>query len=156
MLLLKVIWVLFKIVLIAAIIMAVIASFVQWIAQLGKEYPWLKFKDFLNLYNDNPNEWRLCSDGVQYKKPSENGWSYYSNYICCKFNYIDFVKYKFWMWNTERQNKKKETRTKYEEHANILQANIQKFNQENGIEVVDKRSALKGDWFNAVKDKFKE
>ena len=122
-LLLELIVLVFGLVIIVGVPILLIWSLWTWKETLGSEKPWIKFKDFVKLYNADPDRWNikyrnnpeLCTSDVR-------NWP--RTYAYFKFNYIDLYRYKLWKFNMERQNKKQRAQKTYEEAMTALNIDI--------------------------------
>lgn len=135
------------IVLLVGIPIALIWSIMEWAYHLESSRPWLKFKDFIMLYEADPDKWNLADSVPQCKKNESPHWGW--SYIYFKFNYIDFYRYKFWKWNTKRQKNKEYAREQYE-------AMLKEIDVDFGIPYKEKKAAAIKDLCNYVSEQVRK
>lgn len=112
---------------------ALIWSIIDWAVTLKSTRPWLKFKEFIKLYNIDSNKWNIGGATPKCAKVDNAYWS--SDYIYFKLNYIDHYRYKLWKFNHQRQKRKEYARYEY---MKALEA----FNKTFDIEVDKKRVSM--------------
>lgn len=106
--------------LVVGIPIALIYSVWLWTQSLGSEKPWIKFKDFIKLYNASPDKWDIYHDGNPLLRTSPDGqWN--KTYVYFKFHYIDYYRYRLWKYNSKRQKQKQRAQKAYVEAMMALQ-----------------------------------
>ena len=101
---------------------AFIDSIWNWKRNLGRDKAPIKFKEFLQLYNDDPSKWRLDNWWAGSNPRLETS----REYIYCQFNYIDYCRYRFWKWNINRRNKKEHARQQRDRVVAMLNEELRK------------------------------
>ena len=112
---------------------ALIWSIIDWAYTLKSGRPWLKFKEFIKLYNIDSGKWDIGSSTPKCAKVTRPYWN--SDYIYFRLNYIDFYRYKLWKFNRQRQNRKEYARKQ------CMEA-LEAFNKTFDIELEEKKVSL--------------
>ena len=106
---------------------AIIYSIWLWVQSLGKEIPWIKFNDFINLYNTYPDKWIVRDDNPECRGTSSSEWR--SSSVEFKFHYIDYYKYRWWLRCLNQQKFKDRQRKQCEKAMEILGSDMLSIDQ---------------------------
>ena len=124
MILLKTILILILGAIIIGVPIAILFSLIYWGASLGSTKPWIKFDDFIALYNADPRKWDTSHDNPKCRKDDRyDPWG--ANYVRFKFHYIGYCRYHLWKFMKNRQEAKERQRQEYEKALEVLGVNMQ-------------------------------
>lgn len=124
-------------VIVVGIPIALFVSIWVWCETLGREKPLITFKEFIKLYNANPDKWSVARENNPMLDISRvDRWS--KEYVHFKFNYIDFYRYKLWQMQMRRECARQKAQRKYDEAMAALREDVQKLDREIGVEVTVK------------------
>ena len=106
---------------------AIIYSIWLWVESLDKNKPWIKFKNFISLYNAYPDKWNVRYDNPECR--GVRGSEFYSTSVEFKFNYIDYYRYKWWQRCLNKQKSKDHQRKQCEKAMEILGSDMLSIDQ---------------------------
>ena len=128
MILLKTILILILGTIIIGVPIAILFSLIYWGASLGSTKPWIKFDDFVALYNANPQKWDISRDTPRCATDARDYWG--PTYVRFKFHYTGYCRYQLWKFMKNRQKAKECQRQEYEKALEVLGVNMQQIDRE--------------------------
>ena len=84
--------------------------------------PWIKFDDFIALYNANPQKWDISRDTPRCATDARDYWG--PTYVRFKLHYIGYCRYQLWKFMKNRQQAKERQRQEYEKALKVLGINM--------------------------------
>lgn len=89
------------------IITALLVPIIIWGTNLYTDEPYIKFDQFLELYNKDPSKWVLGYDHIEFKRYCSN--QYFN------FKLIDYYMYRYWKRKLDKSKKEEKLKVIYDE-----------------------------------------
>jgi hypothetical protein len=96
----------------------------------------IKLDSFIKFYRINPERWQLYSHHVGFRVE-------FGNYKKFKFNFIDYYRYKLWLYKKNKQDTEISNCKAYQEVLEVIQEDINKFKEQSAA---DEAEALRKIW----------
>lgn len=106
--------------------------FIYWLDNRPKHAIYIKFKTFMSFYNVSPERWKLNDNKVSFVKAV---WGYGEDYICYKFHFLDFYKYKLWHRQLIKQEKIKKEVKEMLEMTRIIREDANKLEEKSRLDM---------------------
>lgn len=104
------------------VIITIIVMIAKYVEDGYCEYgTYIKYKTFKSFYNINPERWYTHDDYVTYSLPRK----YCNSTVYLYFNFIDYYRYRYWLYDREHCENKQQHSEKLRMIAESVQKDIQ-------------------------------